>query len=139
MPLESERGYHVEIMNPAVVLRRPVMPSDGKMGNAPTDGRLRAAGQVELASVQAPPSCRRGKSSACCSRTRSMVENDYRADWREAWALRPLLGGEHPPSPGTASLPAPDVAGSAGNSCCAPIPGNLEQTVGRRKPDETEL
>lgn len=55
IPLESERGYHVEIANPAVAPRVPVMPCDGKMGNTVTRGGLRAAGQVELASVDTPP------------------------------------------------------------------------------------
>ncbi|MEW6256255.1 MAG: FAD-dependent oxidoreductase [Pseudomonadota bacterium] len=55
IPLESERGYHVEIENPLVAPRVPVMPCDGKMGNTVTRGGLRAAGQVELASVDSPP------------------------------------------------------------------------------------
>lgn len=53
--LESERGYHVEIADPAAGPRIPVMPSDGKMANTMTRGGLRAAGQVELASVDSPP------------------------------------------------------------------------------------
>lgn len=53
--LESERGYHVEIADPAVGPRIPVMPSDGKMANTLTRGGLRASGQVELASVDSPP------------------------------------------------------------------------------------
>lgn len=59
IPLESERGYHVEIASPDIALRRPVMPSDGKMSNVMTPGGLRAAGQVELASVDAEPDWRR--------------------------------------------------------------------------------
>jgi D-amino-acid dehydrogenase len=57
--LESERGYHVVIANPAAAPRTPVMPSDGKMANTLTLGGLRAAGQVELASVSAKPDWRR--------------------------------------------------------------------------------
>jgi D-amino-acid dehydrogenase len=53
--LESERGYHVEIAAPALGPRIPVMPSDGKMANTLTRSGLRAAGQVELASVDTPP------------------------------------------------------------------------------------
>lgn len=59
IPLESERGYHVEIANPAVAPRIPVMPSDGKMGNTVTRTGLRAAGQVELSRPDAPPDWRR--------------------------------------------------------------------------------
>jgi D-amino-acid dehydrogenase len=59
VPLASERGYHVEIADAAVTLETPVMPSDGKMANTSLNGRLRAAGQVELAAVDAPPDWRR--------------------------------------------------------------------------------
>jgi D-amino-acid dehydrogenase len=57
--LESERGYHVVIADPEAAPRIPVMPSDGKMANTLTLKGLRASGQVELASVSAPPNWRR--------------------------------------------------------------------------------
>lgn len=59
IPLEAERGYHVELEAPAITLRRPVMPSDGKMANTMTAGGLRAAGQVELSHADASPDWRR--------------------------------------------------------------------------------
>lgn len=59
IPLESERGYHVAIAAPEATPRHPVMPSDGKMANTVTGGALRIAGQVELASLDAPPDWRR--------------------------------------------------------------------------------
>ena len=59
VPLESERGYHVVIEGSRVVLDTPVMPSDGKMANTTTRTGLRVSGQVELASVDAPPDWRR--------------------------------------------------------------------------------
>lgn len=57
--LESERGYHIEIKNPARGPRIPVMPADGKMANTMTLGGLRASGQVELASVDCAPDWKR--------------------------------------------------------------------------------
>ncbi len=57
--LESERGYHVVISDPEAAPRIPVMPSDGKMANTLTLNGLRASGQVELASVNAPPNWKR--------------------------------------------------------------------------------
>lgn len=57
--LESERGYHVQIADPATAPRLPVMPSDGKMANTMTCRGLRASGQVELASVQSAPDWKR--------------------------------------------------------------------------------
>ena len=59
VPLESERGYHAIVENPGFELPLPVMPSDGKMANTPTDRGLRLAGQVELARRDAPPDWRR--------------------------------------------------------------------------------
>jgi D-amino-acid dehydrogenase len=59
VPLESERGYHLVIPDPAYAPRHPIMPSDGKMGVTLTDAGLRIAGQVELAGTQAPPDWRR--------------------------------------------------------------------------------
>lgn len=59
VPLESERGYHVVVPVPPGGPRIPIMPSDGKMANTMTTHGFRAAGQVELASVNAPPDWRR--------------------------------------------------------------------------------
>lgn len=59
IPLESERGYHVELVDPKAGPRIPIMPSDGKMANTMMPGRLRASGQVELASADAVPDWRR--------------------------------------------------------------------------------
>ncbi|MXN17883.1 FAD-dependent oxidoreductase [Pseudooceanicola sp. GBMRC 2024] len=59
VPLEAERGYHVEIDAPTVTIGRPIMPSDGKMANTMVAGRLRASGQVELSSTDAAPNWNR--------------------------------------------------------------------------------
>lgn len=61
VPLESERGYHVEIAGAGLGPDIPVMPQDGKMANTVTRGGLRASGQVELASVAAEPDWRRAE------------------------------------------------------------------------------
>lgn len=59
VPLASERGYHVVVADAPVGPKTPLMPSDGKMANTPAASGLRAAGQVELAGVDAPPDWRR--------------------------------------------------------------------------------
>lgn len=59
IPLESERGYHGVVSLENGGPRHPVMPSDGKMANTPTAQGLRLSGQVELASIDAPPNWRR--------------------------------------------------------------------------------
>jgi D-amino-acid dehydrogenase len=59
--LETERGYHAVISDPAVTPRHPIMPSDGKMAITMTSGGLRVAGQVELAGLEAAPNWRRAE------------------------------------------------------------------------------
>lgn len=61
VPLESERGYHVEIPDAGLGPEIPVMPQDGRMANTLTRGGLRASGQVELASVGAAPDWNRAE------------------------------------------------------------------------------
>ena len=56
VPLESERGYHLELWNPSVVPRAPVMIASGKFVATPMAGRLRLAGIVEFGGLKAPPS-----------------------------------------------------------------------------------
>lgn len=56
---DTERGYHVEIASPAVMPSRPVMWAEGKLFATPMDGRLRGAGTVELAGLDAPPTWKR--------------------------------------------------------------------------------
>lgn len=55
-PLESERGYHLELWDPSVMPRNPVMVASGKFVATPMEGRLRLAGIVEFGGLDAPPS-----------------------------------------------------------------------------------
>lgn len=55
-PLETERGYHLELWEPNIVPRAPVMVASGKFVITPMDGRLRLAGIVEFGGLEAPPS-----------------------------------------------------------------------------------
>jgi len=56
VPLESERGYHLEFLEPSVMPRAPVMVASGKFVATPMDGRLRLAGVVEFGGLDAPAS-----------------------------------------------------------------------------------
>lgn len=56
VPLESERGYHVELWEPSIMPRSPVMVASGKFVATPMEGRLRLAGVVEFGGLDAPPS-----------------------------------------------------------------------------------
>ncbi|QKD02690.1 NAD(P)/FAD-dependent oxidoreductase [Mesorhizobium loti] len=59
IPLETERGYHLEFATPAPVLTRPVCPVDLGFYMTPMAGRLRVAGTVELGRLASPPNPRR--------------------------------------------------------------------------------
>jgi len=48
VPMESERGYHIEFVNPSITLRSPLMVAGGKFVVNSMDGRLRCAGVVEF-------------------------------------------------------------------------------------------
>jgi D-hydroxyproline dehydrogenase len=54
IPLDTERGYHVEFAVDAVSIRRPVSPVDLGFYITPMQGRLRVAGSVELGGLYAP-------------------------------------------------------------------------------------
>lgn len=56
VPFESERGYHIELINPSVMPRAPTMVASGKFVLTPMQGRLRAAGVIELGGLDAPAS-----------------------------------------------------------------------------------
>lgn len=59
--LETERGYHAEILGAECGPRTPLMPSDGRMSQVMTARGLRIAGQVELAGLVAAPNWKRAE------------------------------------------------------------------------------
>jgi D-amino-acid dehydrogenase len=59
IPLETERGYHLEFATGAPLLTRPVCPVDLGFYMTPMAGRLRVAGTVELGRLASPPNPRR--------------------------------------------------------------------------------
>ncbi len=56
VPMETERGYHVELINPTIMPRSPVMVTSGKFVMTPMGERLRLAGIVEFGGLEAEPS-----------------------------------------------------------------------------------
>lgn len=56
VPLDTERGYHLEWDMAAPRLTRPVCPTARGFYLCPMEGRLRVAGTVELGGLTAPPS-----------------------------------------------------------------------------------
>ncbi len=61
LPLETERGYHVMIEDAGTGPRTSVMASDAKMVVNAMDKGLRAAGQVEIAGLEAAPNWKRAE------------------------------------------------------------------------------
>lgn len=59
IPLDTERGYHVEWDMEAPPLSRPACPTARGFYFCPMAGRLRVAGTVELGGLDAPPSLHR--------------------------------------------------------------------------------
>ncbi len=54
IPLDTERGYHIEFAMDACPIERPVSPVDLGFYVTPMVGRLRVAGTVELGGLSAP-------------------------------------------------------------------------------------
>lgn len=53
VPFESERGYHLEFINPSIMPKAPMMVASGKFVLTPMEGRLRAAGVIEFGGLKA--------------------------------------------------------------------------------------
>jgi glycine/D-amino acid oxidase-like deaminating enzyme len=59
VPLDTERGYHVEFDMDVPPVSRPVCPTSRGFYLVPMTGRLRVAGTVELGGLSAPADPRR--------------------------------------------------------------------------------
>ncbi|KIC36510.1 NAD(P)/FAD-dependent oxidoreductase [Leisingera sp. ANG-M7] len=56
VPLEAERGYHLELWEPSAMPKAPVMVAAAKCVVTPMEGRIRIAGIVEFGGLEAGPS-----------------------------------------------------------------------------------
>lgn len=61
IPLETERGYHTQIMMPGIALRHSVTQPARAFVVAPVGGGIRVGGTVEMAGLDAPPDMRRAR------------------------------------------------------------------------------
>jgi D-amino-acid dehydrogenase len=61
IPLETERGYHTQIMQPGVSMRYSVIWPHRAFMITPTAGGIRIGGNVELAGLDAAPDFRRAR------------------------------------------------------------------------------
>ena len=61
LPLEPERGYHLEFRDPGVSLNNSVMEVEAKFVASSMEMGLRSAGTAEFAGLDAPPDYRRAR------------------------------------------------------------------------------
>jgi D-amino-acid dehydrogenase len=61
IPLETERGYHTQIMAPKVAMRHSIIWPARAFMVTPTAGGIRVGGTVEMAGLDAPPDYRRAQ------------------------------------------------------------------------------
>lgn len=61
IPLETQRGYHIDLPAAGVTPSRPIIPADRKVFITPMEIGLRVAGTVEIAGLRAPPTPRRAQ------------------------------------------------------------------------------
>lgn len=104
VPLESERGYHVVLPDPGVVPRHSMSHVARGFALLPMGDRLRLAGTVELASLQAPPNWDRARRLIETART---LLPGLRTEGARFWM------GHRPSLPD--SLPIIDRASQAAN------------------------
>jgi D-amino-acid dehydrogenase len=61
IPLETERGYHTQIMSPGISMKHAIIWPARAFMVTPTAGGIRVGGTAEMAGLDAPPDYRRSK------------------------------------------------------------------------------
>lgn len=61
VPLETERGYHTQIMSPGIVMKHSIIWPARAFMVSPTAGGIRVGGTVEMAGLHAAPDYRRAR------------------------------------------------------------------------------
>jgi len=59
VPLESQRGYHLQVVDPGLTISRTVVLADRKVFITPMENGLRIAGTVEFGGLHRPPNVAR--------------------------------------------------------------------------------
>lgn len=89
IPLESERGYHTQIMASGISLRHSIIWPARAFMVTPTAGGIRVGGTVEMAGLDTPPDYRRARITV--KRAREALPN-LRVEQATEWAgHRPAL------------------------------------------------
>lgn len=89
IPLETERGYHTQIMAPGIALRHSIIWPARAFMVTPTAGGIRVGGTVEMAGLDAAPDYRRSKITV--KRAREALPNLRCQDFTEWMGHRPAF------------------------------------------------
>lgn len=89
IPLETERGYHTQIMDPGITMRHSIIWPARAFMVTPTAGGIRVGGTVEMAGLDAPPDYRRSKVTV--RRAMTALPNLQCRDCSEWMGHRPAL------------------------------------------------
>ena len=138
VPLDTERGYHVEWDMPTPRLTRPSCPTARGFYLCPMTGRLRVAGTVELGGLTAPPSPHRIAKLVEGARA---IFPDLGAPDREWMGFRPSMPDSRPvigPSRGGADVIHAYGHGHIGLTL-APITARLVAAVVAGRAPELDL
>lgn len=89
IPLETERGYHTQIMAPGISMKHSIIWPAKAFMVTPTAGGIRVGGTVEMAGLDAPPDYRRSKVTV--KRAKEALPNLKCEDFTEWMGHRPAL------------------------------------------------
>lgn len=89
IPLETERGYHTQIMKPGIAMKHSIIWPARAFMVTPTAGGIRVGGTVEMAGIDAPPDYRRSKVTV--KRAKEALPNLQCADFTEWMGHRPAF------------------------------------------------
>ena len=103
MPLETERGYHTQIMSPGITLNHSIIWPAKAFMVSPTAGGIRVGGTVEMAGIDAAPDYRRAKITL--KRAREALPNLQTEDATEWMGHRPALPDTVPVIAASAKTP----------------------------------
>ena len=89
IPLETERGYHTQIMSPGISMQHSIIWPARAFMVTPTAGGIRVGGTVEMAGLKAAPDYRRAKITV--ARAKTALPKLQAQDCTEWMGHRPAL------------------------------------------------
>lgn len=89
IPLETERGYHTQIMKPGISMKHSIIWPARAFMVTPTAGGIRVGGTVEMAGIDAAPDYRRSKVTV--KRAREALPDLACEDFTEWMGHRPAF------------------------------------------------